>query len=380
MSEWGIIFWISIGLVMYAYFGYPILLWVLTHLRSRDVLKGDISPSVTFIITAYNEEARIQEKLDNTLQLIYPVGKLEILVASDCSSDRTDEIVSFYAVRGIRLIRAVSRKGKEAAQKLAVEAATGEILVFSDVATILPNNAITNIVKNFHDSSVGCVSSVDRFLDHDGCVSGEGLYVRYEMFLRSLETRANSLVGLSGSFFAARSMVCKRGWSDDLQSDFNTVLNSVRLGLRGVADPDSIGYYKNIADERKEYDRKVRTVLRGISVFMRSWGLVNPLCYPVFAWQLVSHKLCRWVVPFGMLTALLSNAVQATASAWYAVLFASQVMFYGVALGGVLVRPLLKLSLVRLPSFFLVVNVSILQAWILYWSGERVVVWEPSKR
>ncbi|MGQ0554979.1 MAG: glycosyltransferase family 2 protein [Nitrospiraceae bacterium] len=380
MSEWDIIFWISIGLVMYAYFGYPILLWVLTHLRSRDVLKGDISPSVTFIITAYNEEGRIQEKLDNTLQLIYPVGKLEILVASDCSSDRTDEIVSFYAVRGIRLIRAVSRKGKEAAQKLAVEAATGEILVFSDVATILPNNAITNIVKNFHDSSVGCVSSVDRFLDHDGCVSGEGLYVRYEMFLRSLETRANSLVGLSGSFFAARSMVCKRGWSDDLQSDFNTVLNSVRLGLRGVADPDSIGYYKNIADERKEYDRKVRTVLRGISVFMRSWGLVNPLCYPVFAWQLVSHKLCRWVVPFGMLTALLSNAVQATASAWYAVLFASQVMFYGVALGGVLVRPLLKLSLVRLPSFFLVVNVSILQAWILYWSGERVVVWEPSKR
>jgi glycosyltransferase involved in cell wall biosynthesis len=380
MSEWGIIFWISIGLVMYAYFGYPILLWVLTHLHSRDVLKGDISPSVTFIITAYNEEGRIQEKLDNTLQLIYPVGKLEILVASDCSSDRTDEIVSFYAVRGIRLIRAVSRKGKEAAQKLAVEAATGEILVFSDVATILQNNAITNIVKNFHDSSVGCVSSVDRFLDHDGCVSGEGLYVRYEMFLRSLETRANSLVGLSGSFFAARSMVCKRGWSDDLQSDFNTVLNSVRLGLRGVADPDSIGYYKNIADERKEYDRKVRTVLRGISVFMRSWGLVNPLCYPVFAWQLVSHKLCRWVVPFGMLTALLSNAVQATASAWYAVLFASQVMFYGVALGGVLVRPLLKHSLVRLPSFFLVVNVSILQAWILYWSGERVVIWEPSKR
>jgi hypothetical protein len=175
-------------------------------------------------------------------------------------------------------------------------------------------------------------------------------------------------------------MVCKRGWSDDLQSDFNTVLNSVRLGLRGVADPDSIGYYKNIADERKEYDRKVRTVLRGISVFMRSWGLVNPLRDPVFAWQLVSHKLCRWVVPFGMLTALLSNAVQATASAWYAVLFASQVMFYGVALGGVLVRPLLKLSFVRLPSFFLVVNLSILQAWILYWSGKRVVVWEPSKR
>src|SRR5437763_517709 len=147
------------------------------------------------------------------------------------------------------------------------------------------------------------------------------------MFLRSLETRVNSLVGLSGSFFAARREVCKGAWSDDLQSDFNTVLNSMRMGLRGVADPDSIGYYKNIADERKEYDRKVRTALRGISVFMRSLALVNPLRHCVFAWQLLSHKLCRWLVPFAMMTAFVSNAVLALSSRWYAMLFLMQMQF-----------------------------------------------------
>jgi glycosyltransferase involved in cell wall biosynthesis len=380
MNAFEFAFWLSLALVGYAYLGYPFLLWVLSFFRAHDVVPGDITPSVTYIITAYNEEKRIAEKLDNTLSLAYPPAQLEILVASDCSSDNTDAIVKSYAERGIRLVRAPERKGKEAAQKLAVEAAKGEILVFSDVATILPENAISNIVRSFQDLTVGCVSSVDRFLDQDGQVSGEGAYVKYEMFLRSLETRVNSLVGLSGSFFAARRTVCKDRWSENLQSDFNTLLNSMRIGLRGVADPKSIGYYKNILDERKEFDRKVRTVLRGISVFMKSLALVNPFQYPIFAWQLVSHKLCRWLVPFGMIGALACNAVLAWQSRAYSILLAAQLGFYAIALGGLLWKPLARLSLVKLPAFFVLVNVSILQAWWRYLTGERLVAWEPSRR
>lgn len=375
-----ILFWLSIGLMAYAYVGYPLVLRVLALIRSRTVRKGEDPFSVSFVITAYNEDKRIAEKLDNTLKLAYPKEKLEILVASDCSSDGTDAIVRSYGPRGVRLVRAPQRKGKEAAQKLAVHEAAGEILVFSDVATILPEEAVRNIVRNFHDASVGCVSSVDRFIDQNGSPSGEGAYVKYEMFLRSLESRVNSLVGLSGSFFAARSSVCKQAWSDDLQSDFNTVLNSMRMGLRGVADPDSIGYYRNIADEQKEFDRKVRTVLRGISVFMKSLSLVNPFAHATFAWQLVSHKLCRWLVPFEMLTAFVANAILASTSAFYQEMFYLHVFFYGVALCGLLIHPLQQWSVIRLPAFFLLVNASILKAWILYWSGERVVVWEPSKR
>jgi hypothetical protein len=200
------------------------------------------------------------------------------------------------------------------------------------------------------------------------------------MFLRSLESRVNSLVGLSGSFFAARSTVCKQGWAEDLQSDFNTVLNSVRMGLRGVADPDSVGYYKNIADERKEFDRKVRTVLRGISVFMRSLTLVNPIRYPVFAWQLVSHKLCRWLVPFAMLSALICTGILAVSSAGYLVLLVTQVGFYGVGLVGILFGRARKVPFFKLPGFYLLVNASILKAWMQYWCGQRLVAWEPSKR
>jgi glycosyltransferase involved in cell wall biosynthesis len=375
-----IVFWLAVALIVYAYAGYPLALGAVALLHSRPVAKADVTPQATFIITVYNEEKRIAEKLDNTLKLAYPRDRLEILVASDCSSDRTDEIVRSYEARGVRLVRAPARKGKEAAQKLAVDAAQGEILVFSDVATILPEDALVNIVKNFHDASVGCVSSVDRFIDRDGRPSGEGAYVRYEMFLRSLETRVNSLVGLSGSFFAARRAVCRAAWSEDLQSDFNTVLNSMRMGLRGVADPDSIGYYKNIADEGKEYERKVRTVLRGISVFMRSLALVNPMRHSLFAWQLLSHKLCRWLVPFGMIAALVSSGALALSSRLYALLFLIQLVFYAVALGGVLCKPLLRLSIVRLAAYFVLVNASIVQAWLRYFSGERLVVWEPSKR
>jgi len=375
-----IVFWLAVALIVYAYAGYPLVLGAVALLRTRPVAKADVTPQVTFIITAYNEEKRIAEKLENTLKLPYPHDRLEILVASDCSSDRTDEIVRSYAARGVRLVRAPARRGKEAAQKLAVDAAQGEVLVFSDVATVLPEDALLSIVKNFHDPSVGCVSSVDRFIDRDGRPSGEGAYVRYEMFLRSLETRVNSLVGLSGSFFAARRDVCRAAWSEDLQSDFNTVLNSMRMGLRGVADPDSVGYYLNIADERKEYERKVRTVLRGISVFMRSLALVNPFRHTVFAWQLLSHKLCRWLVPFAMVVALAANAALVLVSPVYLVLLLLQVMFYTVAVGGLLWKPLLSLSPVRLAAYFVLVNASIMQAWLRYWSGERLVVWEPSKR
>ena len=375
-----LLFWSSTALIAYAYVGYPMALAFIRLVHKKVVNKADITPSVTFIITAYNEERRIGEKLNNTLKLDYPAALLEVIVASDCSSDRTDQVVRSYEDRGIKLVRADLRKGKEAAQKLAVGVAKGEILVFSDVATILQPDAIRNIVKSFNDPSVGCVSSADRFVDQDGRTSGEGAYVKYEMFLRSLESTVYSLVGLSGSFFAARSSVCRQSWSEDLQSDFNTLLSSVRLGLRGVADPESVGYYHNLLDQRKEYERKVRTVVRGISVFMRSVSLLNPLRYHVFAWQLFSHKLCRWLVPFAMIAALVANGWLALSSPVYGVILLVQGGFYSLALVYMLSRRVPSVGMLRIPSFFVMANLSILDAWMRYFRGERIVSWTPSKR
>jgi glycosyltransferase involved in cell wall biosynthesis len=377
LAEW--IFWGSLAFILYAYAGYLLVLMVVSRIRNRPVLAGDIKPTVSLVITAYNEELRIEEKILNSLQQQYPRERLEIVVASDCSSDRTDEIVRGYAAAGVRLIRAPERKGKEAAQKVAVSQTSGEVLVFSDVATTLPPLGVANIVKSFHDPSVGCVSSVDKFVDAKGNLSGEGAYVKYEMLLRRFETQVNTLVGLSGSFFAARRTVCTP-WAEDLQSDFNTLLNSMKAGLRGVSDSHSVGYYRNLTDEKKEYQRKVRTVLRGIAVLMRSLPLLNPFRYGMFAWQLFSHKLCRWLVPFAMIAAFISNLLLATHSAFFRVLLVAQVMFYVLAAAYAGCDWMPKSNLLRLPSFFVLVNLSILDAWMRFLRGDRVFRWEPSKR
>ena len=375
-----LIFWGSAALIGYAYWGYPLALFVLAGCRSRSITRADITPPVTFVVTAYNEEKRISEKLENTLLLDYPRDRLEIVVASDCSTDRTDEIVKQFGPRGARLIRAPRRGGKESAQKLAVDAAHGEILVFSDVATILGPNALTNIVKNFADPTVGCVTSVDKMIDEEGKGIGEGAYLRYEMFLRELESRVKTVVGLSGSFFAARREICEP-WAVDLQSDFNTLCNAVARGLRGVSDTDTVGYYHPLSDDGLEYHRKVRTVVRGLAVVRHRWYMLNPFRYGLFAWELFSHKVSRWLVPFAMVSALISNA----AIAWgphllFRATLLFQLAFYALATFGLWIDRRLGTSAFRTFKFFVVVNLSILTAWCRFLGGHQIVRWDPSVR
>ncbi len=395
-----IVFWCSVFMIFYAYFGYPACLFVLSlfkrpsgHVNSQNI---KVFPHVSFIIAAYNEEARIEAKIKETVALDYPEEKFEIIVASDCSSDRTDEIVNSFAGEGVILARAPERKGKENAQKCAVQASKGEILIFSDTATILDPEAIRNVVKNFTDPRIGCVSSEDRFIGKDGKISGEGAYVRYEMFLRKLESKVNTLVGLSGSFFAARRSVCEN-FADDLQSDFNTLLNSIKLNMIGVTDPDSIGYYHDLEDEKKEFNRKVRTVLRGISVFMSNLSLLNPLNYGLFSWQLFSHKLCRWLVPFFLITAIFTN-ICLLSSPFFFIVFILQGLFYFIAVyyyKNEIIAPKEKLKrintnesdlykqtavIMKILYFFVSVNISILVAWWKYLKGDRATFWNPSKR
>jgi len=371
-----ILFWSCVALVFYAYVAYPCALMILAAARPRSVQKAAHfdAATVSFIITAYNEAPRIREKIENTLAQDYRPEGLEIIVASDCSTDGTDDIVRDYAGR-VRLVRAAERRGKEAAQQLAIAVARGEIFVFSDVATAIRTDAVSQIVRNFADPTVGCVSSIDRFVGRDGQVSGEGAYVRYEMFLRGLETRVNSVVGLSGSFFAARRDVCRK-WAADLQSDFSTLLNAVQMWLRGVLDSDTAGYYRDVADDRLESERKVRTVIRGIAVLGRNLGMLNPMRYGLFAWQLASHKLGRWLVPFAMVGALASNAALAPSSGFYLAIGVSQIVFYASALVGVVTRS----AALRIPAFFVLSNLAIMTAWVRFARGDRMTSWNPSKR
>ena len=373
------LFWGSIIGILYAYFGYPLSLYLIGIFRGRKVTKKPVEPIVTLIITAFNEEKRIEEKIMNTLQLDYPRENLEIIVASDGSSDATNEIVQRYECRGVKLLDFDKRRGKEFAQKDAVSNAKGEVLVFTDVATRLKRDGLREIVQNFADPGIGCVSSEDRLMRSDGQPVGEGLYVRYEMLLRRLESKAHSLVGLSGSFFAARKEVC-RDFSANMQSDFKTLLNSIQLGLRGVSDADAMGYYLDVNDQKKELNRKVRTVIRGLTVFFQHLELLNPFRYGVFAYQFFCHKLLRWLVPLFLITAMFSNMVLSFGSVGYFLVFVCQILFYSVAVVFMLKKEATNYILFKIPAYFLSVNLAIAKAWWQYLSGHRVFMWTPSER
>jgi len=378
------LFFILSFCVLYGYFIYPFFMWALVaFLPFKSVKKDEMPhglPSMSLIITAHNEATRIVDKLENTLRAEYPRDLLEIIVASDCSSDATDALVLSYADKNVTLVRADQRLGKEYAQSLAIQKASGDIIVFSDVATMIEPDGLRRMAEAFNDASVGAVSSEDRFISQDGSVAGEGLYVRYEMWLRQLESKVNSIVGLSGSFFAARKNVANYNWDIYSPSDFNTALNCAKLGLKAVSSPNVYGYYKDVADAKKEYDRKVRTVIRGITGLLRQREVLNPLKFGFFSFQIWSHKVMRWLEPWLMLLLFVVNLLLLDTGLLFQLTFLAQLAFYMVALAAHYDPLLREHTFIRLIYFFCQVNTAMAHALLKYFTGTRMTVWTPSKR
>lgn len=364
--------------IVYSYAIYPLILRTLKQNPPFTPTQPDQWPRVSVIITAHNEEHRIREKLDNSAEIDYPADLIEIIVASDCSTDATDSIVQNFG-GNVRLVRADQHLGKEYAQLCAINAAQGEIVIFSDVATKIPADAIKKMVSYFSDSRVGAVSSEDRFISDDGSVAGEGAYVKYEMWLRSLESRLAGLVGLSGSFFACRKSICE-GWDTQSPSDFNTALRSARAGMYAISCPDVLGYYKDIKDPNKEYQRKVRTVIRGITSIARHPDVLNIGKYGLFSFQVWSHKIMRWAVPWFMLLTALLTVVSVGHSAIANLLALGQIVVYGMAFAGWKIPAARENTLIKLIFFFVQVNLSIADACVQFARGKRMTVWTPSKR
>jgi len=373
------LFWLLAVLAVYSYFLYPLLLIALRRVRkpSASAVATGGEVTLSLIVTAYNEAGRIREKIENSLAIDYP--GLEIIIASDCSSDATDSIVQEYADRGVRLVRAAERLGKENAQWTAIQAAAGDILVFSDVATQIPVDALRKLAAYFADASVGAVSSEDRFISQTGEVAGEGAYVKYEMWLRSMESDLAGLVGLSGSFFAARKSVCQQ-WDIHSPSDFNTGLNCARAGFRAVTAPDVLGFYKDLSDPQKEYQRKVRTVLRGITAIARHPDVLSLSRYGLFAFQVWSHKIMRWGVPWFLVLLFLLNFRLLGSGAFYSLTFLGQLAFYGVAIAAHINASVKSNAIARLIYFFVQVNIGIADATLRFVSGKRMTTWQPSSR
>lgn len=375
------LFYLLAVLCVYSYFLYPILLKLIPIRKKIDVTdnKNTGLPVLSLIITVHNEENRIGQKLDNTLQIDYPPDLLEIIIASDFSTDETDNIVESYAEKGIRLVRADQRKGKEYAQLCAIRVSKGEVLVFSDVATEIPADALQLLAARFADPQIGALSSEDRFISNDGSVVGEGAYVKYEMWLRRLESDRAGLVGLSGSFFAARREVCEQ-WDIYCPSDFNTALNSAKHGLVAITCPQVVGIYKDVEDASLEYRRKMRTVIRGITAIARHPEVLNPFRMGLFAFQVWSHKIMRWGVPWFMAIFLLLTLMLQGQGLVYTMTLLAQILFYGLAVAGWLSNSLRKNTLIKIIFFFVQTNLSLAQATVSFLLGKRMTVWTPSRR
>lgn len=376
-----LLFYLFAVLCVYSYFLYPLILKLVPARPHKEVqiINDEDLISLSLIITAHNEEDRIREKLENSLQIDYPSELLEIIVASDCSTDGTDSIVESYADKGVRLVRADERKGKEYAQLCAIRESDSQILVFSDVATRIPREAVRIMASRFADQKIGAISSEDQFISNDGRVVGEGAYVKYEMWLRRLESARAGLVGLSGSFFAARRAVCEE-WDIYSPSDFNTALNCAKKDLIAITSHDVVGIYKDVKDPALEYRRKMRTVIRGITAIARHPEVLNPFSMGMFAFQVWSHKIMRWGVPWFMLVFAVLTLVLQGQGAIYTLALVAQTAFYALALAGWLSAQMRENTLVRIIFFFVQTNLALAQATFAFISGKRMTVWTPSQR
>lgn len=374
-----VIFWLSFAFLAYTFLGYPLLLWLLSLLRRRSHRREEIFPRVSLIIAVHNEAAGIARKLQNCRELDYPQDKLETLVASDGSQDSTAEIVRSFAGGAIRLVELPERRGKHHAQMIARDHSHGDILVFSDCSIHLQPDALRKIVSNFADPAVGCVSSEDRVVTAKDALQGEGSYINFEMWLRRLESRVGSLVGASGSFFAARRELCAE-WHPGQSSDFFIPLHTARCGLRTVVDSESVGEYGLTRSEKAEFQRKVRTIVHGLEVLFHHLSLLNPFRYGLFSWQLASHKLARWISPFAALLLLAASVFLWNSGPLYQAAALAQAGLYFTGLAALAMKRVATLKPLRFASFFLMGNAATLTAWLQFGLGERYVSWEPTHR
>ena len=371
------VFWLCAVCAVYSYLLYPLLLWALVPRRVPGQLVDGYAPRVSIVIACRNEQKRLRAKILNTLATRYP--DREVLVASDASDDDSDAITREFEAQGVRLVRSPERRGKEHAQQLAIAAATGEIIVFTDAGTDLLPESIDEIVGSFRDPGIGAVSSEDRFVSADGGVVGEGAYVRYEMWLRQLESQRRGLVGLSGSFFAVRRAVVT-GWDASIPSDFASALMTVRHGLVAIANPRVQGIYKDVSDSRAEYGRKVRTAIRGMSAVLKLGSVLNPFRYGLFSFQVWGHKVMRWLVPWFLLGLYVSSWLLADQGTIYRVALWLQNAAYLAVICAHLVPRLRAFAPLRIGYYFVQVNVALASAAVQLAAGKRIVVWNPSAR
>jgi len=375
-----VLFWGSVCLLAYVYAGYPVLAIALARIRPRAPRKQAITPSVTVIITAYNEEKDIAQKVRNVLALDYPRQQIDVIVASDASSDGTDRVVRGLDARNVRLLRIEGRQGKTACQNAAAAAASGDILLFTDATTRIEAHALRAITRNFHDPSVGCVAGRLSYVAQQDDATGQGgaSYWNYEIMLRMAESDLGSLIGVSGCLYAVRRSAYRK-IAPELISDFVVAMVVREQGLRTVLEPDAMCYEQTLDHPDRELAMRVRVGMRSLSALASQKRFLNPFRFGAFAWQLWSHKLLRYLSPVFWMLALLANLALALQGRYVWLLALQLALLFSGLLGFTSLRLSGKSRFLTKPYYFLLTNLASAVSLFRFLRGERIVTWTPQR-
>lgn len=376
---WEPLFWIALLTLAYHYLGYPILLLALGVGKKEQLCSADITPSVSLIISAFNEESVIRQKLDNSLSLDYPRDRLEIIVASDGSTDRTPAIVREYA-DAVTLYQYPQRRGKNAALNDTAPHARGDILVFTDANGMYQKDALRLLVRHFADPRVGCVCGELIYRNPTGNPVAEGYnhYWRYDQWLKKLESRLYSLLGANGSIFAVR-----RPLNEPLNPrTSNDMVLPIKIAARGFAvvyEPEAVSVEAGSAGEGEELRRRSRIVARGL---LGVWEVLPTIIRNgrlLLLVQLVSRKLIRYIYPLLLIPLLVSNIF--LEGPIYRAILALQLIPYALLpVGYAFSRAGKKLRLLSLPYYFFVGNLAALLGLLKVVSLRELATWEAFDR
>ena len=374
---------IPVVLGLYTYAMYPLLLRGMAVGRVPTDAPESRTPLVSIVLPAYNEEVQIRGAVESLLAQDYPQDCRQILVLSDASTDRTDEIVREYADRGVELLRMNVRAGKTAAENASCALLRGEIVINTDSSVRLHPAAVRRLVKAMSDPTVGVASTSDVSVTRDAATANaaEAGYVGYEMRIRELETLTGGIVGASGSGYAIRESLHRLPVRADLSRDFSAALTARTHGYRAVSVSDALCYVPRTTSLKSEYRRKVRTMARGMETLLHNRHLLDPSAFGSFAWKLFSHKICRWLVPVSVVIGTVGLLLLAASHAWAAVMVSLEIGMLLAALIGSrwsASRPLPRL--LSLVTFAVAANIAVLHAIFRILHGHEDHLWEPTRR
>jgi biofilm PGA synthesis N-glycosyltransferase PgaC len=384
-----VVFWFSLILVVYTYVGYPLLLFVLVSLKgktsnSAPILEKDDLPIVTIVVPCFNEVDILKGKIENTLQLDYPIDKRVLYFVTDGSTDNGPKLIQQYPQ--IKLYHEKERKGKSAAVNRVMEYVTTPITVLSDANTFLNPLALRLIVRHYQNKNVGAVAGekrVYRNKNENAVGSGEGAYWRYESKLKSWDSDLNSIVGAAGELFSFRTSLYERIPSGVLIEDFRLSMNIAIKGHRVVYEPEAYAMESSSLSMKEENKRKVRISAGGLIEVWHFLELLNIFKYRLLGFQYVSHRMMRWTVtPLALVLVFLSNIPLALHShSAYTIIFVAQLLLYMTALVGYLLRDKkIRFRSFFLPYYFLFMNLSVFQGLFLLLRRKQTEVWEKAKR